>query len=280
MQALFLWMGDLAKSSKHTILLDCADVTRKVAKLFFTGDGSYGITAPYHEAKKVVVFKAEVDYNKNTQIIGYKDTIELSALDDERLKLSHHTSGFVQYSGNGVKSGLDENGQPKGVGLFSSRLENIGSGPAFTLTVQGIEKLETTDKNSKHDVRFDLDGITPLQGSNGINVEGHYFQPKYRRFVYQAADGNRYINVLHPIGQPIRMRVVLAPTDCEYPGFIALELYRNIFSMPEDGFSINGPGEILEPRHDGDRRGILLFCGTSVDAWLKNARSLKYEPRA
>ena len=266
----------MGKSSQHTILLDCGSETRKVSKLIFGSDGSFYVTAPYHSAKKAMLFKAEVDYNANSQVIAMDQTIDLSTLDEGRLKLSHHASGFVQYSGDGVLSGLDENGTPKGMGLFADKLENVGSGPAFGMGIKGVDCLETTKKNSKHDILIRENEITPLTEANGIMIEGHYFQPPYRRFVFTEPDGGRYIIVPHPNGMNIKMRVVLAPLECDYPGFIGLEVYRAKFGFPEDGFSINGPGQMLPPRTQGERKGILLFCSTHMPPELENTKSPDY----
>ena len=266
----------MGKSSQHTILLDCGTETRKVCKLIFGSDGSYYVTAPYHSVEKAMLFKAEVDYNTSSQLIAMDQTIDLSTLDEGRLKLSHHASGFVQYSGDGVLSGLDENGTPKGMGLFADKLENVGSGPAFGMGIKGIDCLATTKKNSKHDILIRENEITPLTESNGIMLEGHYFQPRYRRFVFTEPDGGRYIIVPHPNGMNIKMRVVLAPFECDYPGLIGLEIYRAKLGFPDDGFTLNGPGQMLPPRTQGERKGILLFCSTHKPPNLEDAKSLDY----
>jgi hypothetical protein len=128
----------MAKSSKHLIILDCGDVKRKFSKIMFTGDGSYSLTAPYHTAKKAVLTKTTFNYDTDQQIVAFGDAIELAELDEGRLKITHHRSGFVQYSGDGVASGLDEDGKPKGLGVFSRPLEEVGSGPALGAGVQNV----------------------------------------------------------------------------------------------------------------------------------------------
>lgn len=135
----------MAKSSKHVIILETHGKRRKFAKLLFTGDGSYSLTAPYHTAKKAVLFKVTVNYDTYEQRVAFDQAIELSELDEGRLKITHHRSGFVQYSGDGVCSGLDADGKPRGLGVFSRPLEDVGSGPAIGAGVQGIEKLEETE---------------------------------------------------------------------------------------------------------------------------------------
>lgn len=86
----------MAKSSKHLIIIESHGKRRKFAKLLFTGDGSYSLTAPYHSAKKAVLSKMTVNYDTNEQIFSFGDAIELCELDEGRLKITHHRSSHKQ----------------------------------------------------------------------------------------------------------------------------------------------------------------------------------------
>lgn len=136
----------------------------------FTGDGSYSLTAPYHSAKKGVLTKTTVNYDTDQQIVAFGDAIELAQLDEGRLKITHHRSGFVQYSGDGVVSGLDEDGKPKGLGVFSCPLEEVGSGPALGAGVQNILDLESTSSCSKHDLVVHLNELPKWPQANGVRA--------------------------------------------------------------------------------------------------------------
>jgi len=269
----------MAKSSSHTIILADNGVRRKFCKLLFTGDGTYCVTAPYHSAKKAVVFKATVNYDAHSQVVSFDEAIDLSELDDGRLKISHHPSGFVQYSGDGVVSGLDEHGKPKGVGVFSAPLSEVGSGPAVGVGVQDITQLGTTENVSKHDVTFNAAELTPLPGANGVMLEAHYFQPAARRFVFSDSQGLFWINVTHPSGIVVRMRVVLAPAECEYPGLIGFELYQQQFGFGESGFTLSGPGEKTRMNAAGERFADVLMCLYPRPTDFDGAKSLDYRPK-
>lgn len=72
-------------------------------------------------------------------------------------KFSYHDDGFVQFSSatnNKIRSGRDENGRPKGLGVISWPLSNpISTGPSFALSVWGLESL-TEQKAKKIDSRY------------------------------------------------------------------------------------------------------------------------------
>lgn len=251
----------MAKSSKHTIILDCGDVKRKFSKILFTGDGSYSLMAPYHSAKKAVLFKTTVNYDTNVpQAVSFADAINLSEVDEGRLKITHHRSGFVQYSGDGVVSGLDENGKPKGLGVFSRPLDSVGSGPALGAGVQDISKLEAADKVAAHDLLVHVNEVPKWPHSNGIMLEIHYFQPPIRRFVFIDHLGRKRLNIIHPAGFIVPMFAVYAPEHCEYPGVLGIELYEQRFGFGESGFSLSGPGENERRNEKGERIADVLGC--------------------
>lgn len=66
--------------------------------------------SPYHPSKEAVVFIATVNYTLETMDISFDELIDVASVEDDqqRLKLSHHLSGFIQISGQGIISGLDE----------------------------------------------------------------------------------------------------------------------------------------------------------------------------
>ncbi|EMI51897.1 hypothetical protein RSSM_06661 [Rhodopirellula sallentina SM41] len=268
----------MAKSSKHLIIIESDGKRRKFAKLLFTGDGSYSLTAPYHSAKKAVLSKMTVNYDTDEQLIAFGDALELSELDEGRLKITHHRSGFVQYSGDGVRSGLGDDGKPKGLGVFSRPLEEVGSGPAVGAGVQGIEQLEETTKCSKHDLMVDINEIPKLPRSNGVMLELHYFQPPIRRFVFKDSKGRNRIDIIHPAGFIVPMFAIHAPEDCELPGLIGVELYGQKFGYGETGFSLSGPGEKERLNEKGEKVADVLGCIFPRPTDFDGATSLDYKP--
>lgn len=268
----------MAKSSKHLIIIESGGKRRKFAKLLFTGDGSYSLTAPYHSARKAVLFKTTVNYDTNEQLVSFSDAVELSELDEGRLKITHHRSGFVQYSGDGVRSGLDDDGKPKGLGVFSRPLEEVGRGPAVNAGVQGMEELEETTKVSKHDLIVDIDELPKLPQSNGVMLELHYFKPPIRRFVFKDSKNRNRIDIIHPAGFIVPMFAISAPEDCELPGLIGVELYGQQFGYGESGFSLSGPGEKERVNEKGEKIADALGCIYPRPVDFEGATSLDYKP--
>lgn len=77
------------------------------------------------------------------------------------MKLSYHTDGFAQFSGESagrITSGIDPTtGEPKGLGLFTNPLTApIRSGPSVGVTVWGMEEFEEA-KERDHPLIFEAD---------------------------------------------------------------------------------------------------------------------------
>jgi hypothetical protein len=114
---------------------------RKLTKVIGYGAGGFAVLTPYHQARSGFVGKIPVDYNKiGSFTIPKHDFIGFTA--EDRVKLSYHPDGFVQFSGEvqgKVISGRDPStGEPKGVGLLTQPLSNpILSGPSFGMTAWG-----------------------------------------------------------------------------------------------------------------------------------------------
>jgi hypothetical protein len=234
-------------TSRPTIVVSKAGVSYKLCKIWFGADGSFYVTVPYHPARRAVFMKMTVDYAaaQAGQWVPYDDALEVAMLDDDdaRPKLSCHPDGFCQFSGQGIVSGKDEAGTPKGIGVFSSPLMKLGSGPRFSVVIQGIEAFDRQEGEREGDVAFCYADLSATPDLNGLVLDGHYFQPGMRRFIRTLADGNRYVTILHPSGIVLPLRVVLAPDKCDLPGFLGLELYATRTLFPEPAFTLNGPGE-------------------------------------
>src|SRR3954470_886414 len=123
----------MPRSLDYTVAYDDGNDVVDLCKILFGADGSYYVTAPYHPADRAIAAKATVNYAEGADLLSLDDALELAVLDDDerRLKVSHHPDGFLQFSGQGIRSGLDEAGQPKGIGTFSWPLTTPTLGPSF-----------------------------------------------------------------------------------------------------------------------------------------------------
>jgi len=223
--------------------------------------------------------KVTVNYDSGTAIRSPIDeTVDVTSLDESRLKLSHHPSGFVQYSGDGVLSGRNPDGSIRGMGVMSSPLNNIFRGPCVTMIIQGIEELETIDGLPNDGILFDLDTIPPFPKSNALFIEVFYFVPNWRRFIRKSPDGHDIINIQHPNTANLQLRVMLSGETCRYPGFLGVEAYRSFSFFPESGFTLNGPSGNMRLNEHGQRIADGLFCMYPRLTEFAVRRSLNFPP--
>ncbi len=214
-------------NTNYRILYVKDGVTYKLCRVSFRKDGSYFVTAPYHPFDKAAVMILTVNYATQDSVIAMEDAVDIASLDDDkkRLKLSHHVSGLVHFSGQGITSGVDEEGRIKGIGVQSWSLDEPMGGPAFGLVIRGVEQFERHDGSPGQACVFQHEDLTPVPGADCLHLEGHYFPPSWQRFVRKEVDGSRSIAVVHPAGAVVRLRTIFASERCDLPGFIGLELY-------------------------------------------------------
>jgi hypothetical protein len=142
-------------TNRYTIILEEQGKRYKLCRVLLTSDGSYFVTCPYHPSEKVFLSKRRVNY-PNPEKLSNEPPIEYSILndDDHRIKFSHHPDGFIQFSGEGVVSGRNPDGSPKGLGLYSWPLKNPTAGPACGVTIQKPTAFKEADAPSKGDIIF------------------------------------------------------------------------------------------------------------------------------
>jgi hypothetical protein len=247
--------------TKYTILFEKEGVFYKLCKIIFGADGSYYVTVPYHSADKGIFLKCTVNYNQFEMVIPVGDAIDIASSDEKRIKLSHHPDGFVQFSGQGLISGKDVEGNIKGIGVMSWPLSKPVHGPAFTIVAWGIEKFKQVNQVKRNSCIFSSHNLIPNPRTNGLILEGHYFPPEVRRFIQVGADGTQVISIIHPVGIMMPLKVLLSSNTCSFPGFIGLSLWEDhvYFSSPS-GFAISGSTGNIRYNAKGDRLGDGIFC--------------------
>jgi hypothetical protein len=269
-------------NNSHTIIYEKNGVKYKLCKLLYAKDGSYSVLSPYHTARKAIIVKATMNYALPEMNVSFEEAIDLAAADDDkkRLKLSHHRSGFIQFSGDGILSGLDDQGNPKGVGVWSWPLETPAHGPAFAITVFGAEHFEQATRIRDEACVFKHEELTLLPDTDRLILEGHYFPAFWRRFVRIQPDGRRIISIVHPDGAVLYLRVLFPGQDCDLQGFFGLELS----GMPGDaethvetGFILSTSTGSLRQTEGGDILGDGLFCMYPRQN-IEARRSLDYTP--
>jgi len=140
----------LTENRKWTIAIRPADglQPRKITKIIGLNGSGFSLVAPYHKARSGYLFKMPIDPNIQGEYhVPWDESVGFTA--DDRVKLTYHTDGFAQFSGETagrITSGRDPTtGEPRGLGLFTHPLTApIWSGPSVAATVWGIDEFEET----------------------------------------------------------------------------------------------------------------------------------------
>ena len=267
--------------AKYTIVYEKDGNRYKLCKIFFGNDGSYYVTSPYHPAQGAVLFKATVNYALSEMDISLEQAVDVAASEDEekRIKLSHHPDGFLQFSGQGIVSGKDAEGNIRGIGGMSWTLDRPASGPSFGLTMYGLERFEKADKVKDIPCVFRHEELTPLPGRYATVLEGYYLPAVWRRFVRVRPDGTRIIPIVHPARAVVELKAIFPSERCARQNFFGLEMYTIPLlegEVHEAAFSISGSTGNLRENEQGQVLGDGIFCRYPRSFDASSQRSLDY----
>jgi hypothetical protein len=237
-----------------------------LCRIVFGGDGSYYVTAPYHPADRALAGIYTVNYAAAENIISLVEGVEIAVLDDERkrLKIAHHVDGFLQFSGEGIRSGRDRNGKPRGIGLMSWPLQNPTSGPSFQVAFSDAHRCGRESKDKPDIVIFAEREVEHMRrGLRGLTIIGHYLPARWREFVYRDRDDRYWVDLVHPNNQATKhLRVILASVDAGCAGLIGLEAMPH--GLPETldmpSFFLSTSTGNLRRNENGDLLGDQLLC--------------------
>lgn len=205
------------------------------------------------------------------------DLLDAGLVEENEIKLTHHLDGFVQFSGKGVFSGREKDGTIiKGMGVLSSPLHKIFSGPSFVYAIQNIATLEQVENLPTDGFILDLDEYSTIDGSESLTVEAHYFVPGWRRFIRYDSKNRPVIYVPHPCGAMVEFRVFESSLECKFPGFLGFEVYRMKLQLPEDGYSFGGPSGNMRKNEKGERIADGIFCVYPMQENMPAKRSLNH----
>jgi hypothetical protein len=264
---------------KYTVIYQQHGVNYKLFKFFYGKDGSYYVTSPYHYENKAALLKMTRNYALNEENIPFEDAIDFALAEDDecRIKLSHHPDGLVQFSGEGILSGKDSSGNILGIGIMSWPLDRPVSGPAFSVTIRGVEQFKLANNISENSCVFKHDELTPMPKANILIVEGHYFPPLWRRFIQTRIDGEKFIEIIHPNGAVLRLKVLLSTNRCMRAGFFGLECYTLYESEHFSGsFILSGSTGNLRRNEKGELLGDGIYCVYPLSENMPIKRTLNY----
>jgi len=251
----------------------------KLCRLWFGRDGSYYVSVPYLAKGQALLVKHTVNYDMHSMHIPFEEAIDLAGVDSDeaRIKMSHHPDGFVQFSGRGVTSGRDERGEIRGFGIMSWPLTVGCRGPSFGLALHGVEYFDPANSADAGDLVFQETAIPSLPGADVLTIEGYYFPPSARRFLVRTPSGPS-ISIVHPSGALLTLGAILAGDECEWPGFIALEVRRDSKSEgPSPSYFLSGPTGNVRKSEAGETLADGIYC-MSPRGELVPRRTVDYRP--
>lgn len=227
----------------------------KVLQIQPYGGGGFAVLAPYHSARSGWLMKIPVDYTQKLMHIPRTEMTEYTATD--RVKLSFHPDGFVQFSGENpqkIRSGRDENGDPKGLGILMQHdlYETITTGPTFGINVWGLADFDPVTPRDMGDAYyfepqdFDYEYGTWPGTANALHVS--VFLLPNRLLGQIELKGPRYntVTLFHPgynwRGGRITLRVIHLPGQ---PIFLGVMARRNqvLWDAPS-GFTLHSPSDM------------------------------------
>lgn len=226
---------------------------RRITKITPYKDGGFAMLLPYHAAKKGYLMKMPMNYAYGNHTITRDEYIAYSA--EDRVKLSIHPDGFVQFSGENrgkILSGRDsQTGEPKGLGIMSSPLTKpIMSGPTFGVSVWGLQDFEPFVNMGQRGIMIFGESDFYYRDStcdtwNSYVVEGFVISNKYS-WAIRESNGQLTARIFHPFfertGATFDLRVMPLPNQPVYLGMMVSRLESH-FQSPS-GFCFGGPSDI------------------------------------
>jgi hypothetical protein len=260
---------------KSTIILNDEGKRIKVSKIVFYGnDSGFSILSPYHNLSKGSLFKWErniLDNKKGELKSSWENAIRYDA--NDRVKLSIHSDGFVQFSGENpgkILSGKEPTGEIKGLGIQTSPLNNPINGPTFGLQAWGLNEFKLANKRIlKQDVEFyEHDYYYRLANKN--NWTGY--------FSYKNELGEHVLSYMNPAyfydKKPMVYKI-LPYFNVKWNYFVALLATRmrmDLVKSHQSGFTLNSPSVI-----NNNIATHMMACYPAWDVNLKKSKSLNYD---
>jgi hypothetical protein len=266
-------------ANNYLITLQRQNAIYKLCRIFFGSEGSYYVTSPYHRIKEAFLFKATVNYAKDNVWLPVSEMLDIAHLEDnaERLKLSHHPDGLLQFSGNGALSGVTPEGDIKGVGVISWPLDRPVKGPAFALVTFGVQQFDTQARLTAECCNFAEAELAEVPEPKMFILEGFYFPPFAKRFVRVNERNEPRLQMAHPSGAILNLKVLFPAAACQRQGFLGLDMYcSENDSGPETGFFLSGSTGNIRYNEQGEKLGDGIFC--CYPKIFDEGRSLRWPP--
>lgn len=256
----------------------------KVTKLVGYKQGGLALLAPYHSARSGVLTKTLYDYREAQPRQGLAETELFSAGD--RVKLSYHPDGLVQFSGERpgrIVSGRDpRSGEPRGLGIMANPMDApVMTGPSFGILLWGLEDFVVQEGRPRGDLLvfedrdFVYEHCTEQDwGSYHISffIFTVYFQPYVRQVARTQFELPLWHNQFHAgQGRSFTFKVVRLG---QQPWFLGAICFRQpaVGFDATSGWSIGSPGALSQ----GPIKPV-LHAYYPADGWPVAEETLDYD---
>jgi hypothetical protein len=257
----------------NTILIDAGGLLFRIFKVTPHSDGGFNVHIPYHNDKTGYLYKIRIPYPQGTILVPFTAITEQRIIDKD-VKLSIHRSGFVQFSGPGVVSGIDEATQrPKGLGIKIGPLTKpITSGPTFIVSIWGLEDFQVL--NSKEDkknyITFKIDDFN----ADPPNAKRHDTL-KFECFLFPTSLAGEvdprggqptltrpFSNHVWQPGKVFHLKVIFLKNSPVFIGILPHFSEWGFGDRGKSGYQIDGPSEIVGRNNENILEGIHLKAVT------------------
>ena len=249
---------NLLKPKKIDVAVQFGSAYKRICKVveFNASDGGFCII-PSGQTQSGLLSKIPYKDTVGTYKINENDMVHFQ--DSERVKLSYHGDGFVQFSkvgSQGIISGRDATGAPKGVGLYSAPISNpIQTGPCMAISAWGTREFKVWKPKPAgnaiiiRDADFYIDEINPAghrPGIEGVNVSFLMFKTSQ----LEAQDKTLILGTRRILTPPRRL---IAPSRNLPARMIPLNRFITLAVIAErmrfqfrskSGYCVNGPGDL------------------------------------
>jgi hypothetical protein len=241
-------------SDVRVCLRDTSGVLRKITKIVpYKLDRGFAAMVPYHAAKQGFLLKHSVRYHHSIGPVPLQTAIPFVASD--RVKLSIHLDGFVQFSGEDatrIVSGRDaETGEPKGIGLvFDHAIDGIRSGPLFSITLWGVDQFAEQKKPNASCLEFCSEDVYTdrplLCAGDQIAYAFEFFIFPKSMLQYERRSGPRgdYVRLQLPRSDTLiiyrhDLRIIDLPGQNNFLGCLASQIA--VTEESPSGYQMSGP---------------------------------------
>lgn len=234
------------------------NVIYKVTTIILLSDGSFKIDVPYCYYNEGLLVKHKMDYSEKVSWIATSDLSQKFKA-EIRPQLSIHASGFVQFSGTGINSGINhETGKAKGIGIFSAPLDTpIASGPTAGCSIWGIEHYLKIKKIDEEHVLFEeKDFINriykdlPKESEDNSILNSYLFEifvfpENLADRICKTENGeeltHRFWNYYESPGAIITFPIIRLQNHSSFLGIVPFKVYSGFAQKAKYGFHIGSP---------------------------------------